>query len=257
MKIASWNVNGIRAVQRKSALDWLWNSDLDLICLQETKAHPEQLDEELTAPPGWGAHWAAAEKKGYSGVVTYFREDAVPVAAGAGFGSKRYGSEGRVLRSDHGSFLLYNVYFPNGKASPERLEYKLGFYKAFRTHVNKQVAAGRRVVICGDVNTAHREIDLARPKENEKISGFLPEERAWMDRFFADGWLDTFRAINKDEAERYTWWSMRSGARLRNVGWRIDYFFVDAGLEKSLRDAWIRPEIMGSDHCPIGIELSL
>ena len=255
MKIASWNVNGIRAVQRKGALDWIWNSDLDLVCLQETKAEPGQLDEALTAPPGWGANWAAAEKKGYSGVVTYHRESAAPVVAKAGFGSKVYGSEGRVMRTDHGDFLLYNVYFPNGKASPERLAYKMGFYKAFRTHVNKQVAAGRRVVICGDVNTAHREIDLARPKENVGISGFLPEERAWLDRFTGEGWVDTFRAKNGDGGDLYSWWSMRSGARLRNVGWRIDYFFVDAGLAGNLADAWIRPEIMGSDHCPIGIEL--
>jgi len=153
--------------------------------------------------------------------------------------------------------LLFNVYFPNGKASEERLAYKLDFYAAFRKHVNAQVKAGRRVVICGDVNTAHRPIDLARPEENETISGFLPEERAWLDAFTGDGWIDTFRAVQGDKPDIYTWWSQRSGARLRNVGWRIDYFFVDAALRPALRDAWIRPEIMGSDHCPLGIELSL
>ncbi len=255
MKIASWNVNGIRAVQRKGALDWVWSSDLDVICLQETKAEPGQLDEALTAPPGWGANWASAEKKGYSGVVTYSREAVAPTKATVGFGSRKYGSEGRVMCTDHGEFLLYNVYFPNGKASPERLEYKMGFYKAFRTPVNKQVQAGRRVVICGDVNTAHREIDLARPKENVGISGFLPEERAWMDKFVEDGWIDTYRAKHGDTKDVYSWWSMRSGARLRNVGWRIDYFFVDAALGGALKDAWASTEIMGSDHCPIGIEL--
>jgi exodeoxyribonuclease-3 len=257
LKIASWNVNGIRAVQRKGALDWIWDSDLDLVCLQETKAHPEQLDEALTAPPGWGANWAAAEKKGYSGVVTYHRESAAPRSVETGIGTKRYDGEGRVVRGDHGDFLLYNVYFPNGKASPERLAYKMGFYRAFRTQVNKQVAAGRRVVICGDVNTAHREIDLARPKENVGISGFLPEERAWLDRFLGDGWVDSFRAKNGDVKDCYTWWSMRSGARLRNVGWRIDYFIVDSGLAGALAKSWTSPEIMGSDHCPLGIELDL
>ena len=257
MKIASWNVNGIRAVQRKGALDWLWDSDLDIVCLQETKAHPEQLDEALTAPSGWSAHWASAEKKGYSGVVTYLRDGVEPAKAKAGFGKKEFDSEGRTMVTDHGDFLLYNVYFPNGKARAERLKYKMDFYAAIQRHLNAQVKKGRRVVLCGDVNTAHREIDLARPKENVKISGFLPEERAWIDGFLAGGWIDTFREKQGDVEGAYTWWSMRSGARLRNVGWRIDYFYIDKKLGKKLKDAWIRPEVMGSDHCPLGIELAL
>ena len=255
MELASWNVNGIRAVQRKGALDWIWESSLDVVCLQETKASPDQLDADLTAPKGWVAHWASAERKGYSGVVTYARESAAPKSVTVGFGTKRFDDEGRTLVTDHGDFLLYNVYFPNGKASDERLAYKMDFYAAFQKHVNAQVKKGRHVVICGDVNTAHREIDLARPKENEKISGFLPEERAWIDGFLADGWVDSFRAVHGDKSDAYTWWSMRTGARLRNIGWRIDYFYLNQALAERLDDAWIRPEVMGSDHCPLGIAL--
>ena len=254
MKIASWNINGIRAVERKGLLDWIWSSDLDAVCLQETKAHPDQLPEGLTARPGWRAFWASAEKKGYSGVVTYVRDGVAVNDFRAGF-ARRFDPEGRVVVTEHADFLLYNVYFPNGKASEERLGYKMDFYKAMRTHLNKLVASGKDVVVCGDVNTAHREIDLARPKENEEISGFLPQERAWIERFLADGWIDTFRAKHGDVEEIYTWWSQRTGARPRNIGWRIDYFFINARLAPRLADAWIRPEIMGSDHCPVGVEI--
>ncbi len=235
VKLASWNVNGIRAVQRKGALDWIWNSDLDAVCLQETKAHPEQLEPALTAPPGWRAQLGRGREEGLQrrGHLSCARGSAV-AGERAGFGVKRFDSEGRTLVTDFGAFLLYNVYFPNGKASEERLAYKMDFYAAFRKHVNAQVKSGRRVVICGDVNTAHRPIDLARPEENEKISGFLPEERAWLDAFTKDGWVDTFRAVQGDTPDVYTWWSQRSGARLRNIGWRIDYFFVDAGLRPAL-----------------------
>ena len=257
MKIASWNVNGIRAVQRKGALDWIWESDLDIVCLQETKARPDQLDETLTAPPGWSVHWSSAEKAGYSGVVTYVRDGAPLDGARAGFGPRRFDAEGRSVVTDHGRFLLYNVYFPNGKASEERLRYKMDFYAAIRRHLTARLKEGRDVVVCGDVNTAHREIDLARPKENEDVSGFLPQERAWITRFLAGGWVDTFRAVHGDLADAYTWWSFRSGARLKNIGWRIDYFFVNEALRDRVADAWIRPDVMGSDHCPLGIELRL
>ena len=257
MRIVSWNVNGIRAVLRKGALDWVWDSDLDFVCLQETKAHPDQLDPVLTEPPGWSAHWASAEKKGYSGVVTFVRDGVAFRGASAGLGKARFDLEGRVMVSDHEDFLLYNVYFPNGKASDERLAYKMDFYEEIRKKLRRIVKQGRDVVVCGDVNTAHREIDLARPKENEKISGFLPEERAWIDRYLADGWVDCYRARRGDVTGAYTWWSMRSGARLRNIGWRIDYFFVNERLAGSMSDVWISPEIMGSDHCPLGLELKL
>ncbi len=257
MKLISWNVNGIRAVQRKGALDWLWKSDLDIVCLQETKAHPDQLDDELTAPEGWTAHFASAEKKGYSGVVTYVRDGVPFVKAKAGLGIERFDSEGRVMITDHGDFLLYNVYFPNGKASEERLAYKMDFYREFQKKVDGRVRRGKRIAVCGDVNTAHKALDLARPKENETISGFLPEEREWIDGLLAKGWSDTFRDVRGEIPEQYSWWSMRSGARARNIGWRIDYFYLSKNLKETLADAWISPEVMGSDHCPVGIELKL
>jgi len=255
MKLISWNVNGIRAVQRKGALDWIWNSDLDIVCLQETKAHPEQLDESLTAPEGWSAHFASAEKRGYSGVVTYVRDAAPFVKAKAGLGIERFDAEGRVMVTDHGDFLLYNVYFPNGKASEERLAYKMDFYREIRKKMDARIRRGKRILVCGDVNTAHRPLDLARPKENEQISGFLPEERAWIDGLLAKGWIDSLRAVHGDVPEMYSWWSLRSGARQRNIGWRIDYFYLSKNMGDALADAWISPEVQGSDHCPVGIEL--
>ncbi len=257
MKLISWNVNGIRAVQRKEALDWIWSSDLDVVCLQETKAHPDQLDETLTAPEGWSAHFASAEKKGYSGVVTYVRDGVPFVKAKAGLGVERFDSEGRVMITDHDDFLLYNVYFPNGKASDIRLEYKMDFYREIQKKMNGRVGRGKRILVCGDVNTAHQAIDLARPKENEQISGFLPEEREWIDSMLAKGWVDSLRAVKGDIPEQYSWWSMRSGARQRNIGWRIDYFFLSKNIKDSLVDAWISPDVMGSDHCPVGVEIKL
>jgi exodeoxyribonuclease III len=257
MKILSWNVNGIRSVQRKGALDWIWNSDLDIVCFQETKAQPEQLDEALTAPEGWTAQFASAEKKGYSGVVTFVRDGVPFKKAQAGLGIERFDSEGRVMITDHDEFLLYNVYFPNGKAREERLAYKMDFYREIQKKMDGRVRRGKRIVVCGDVNTAHRPIDLARPRENEKISGFLPEEREWIDGLIAKGWVDSFRAVHGDVPESYSWWSMRSGARARNIGWRIDYFYLSKNLKDALVDAWISPELMGSDHCPLGIELKL
>ena len=163
--------------------------------------------------------------------------------------------EGRLLRTDHGWFDLYNVYFPNGKASAERLAYKLRFYRRFLAHVDRRARAGRPIVFCGDTNTAHRPIDLARPKENETVSGFLPEERAWLDRWLDHGWVDVFRHLHPDERDAYTWWSTRTNARARNVGWRLDYFFVHETLLGRVRGAGIRADIMGSDHCPVWIDL--
>jgi len=257
MKILSWNVNGIRAAQRKGALDWIWDSDLDLVCLQETKARPDQLDASISAPEGWIAHFSSAERKGYSGVVTFVRRQVPLLKAVPGLGIPRFDAEGRVMVTDHGDFLLYNVYFPNGKAREERLRYKMDFYREFQKKVEARLRRGKRVVVCGDVNTAHRPIDLARPKENEGTSGFLPEERDWIDGLLAKGWIDSFRAVHGEKPGMYSWWSMRSGARARNVGWRIDYFLLSETLRDTLADAWIRPEIMGSDHCPVGVELRI
>ena len=193
------------------------------------------------------------ERKGYSGVALYTREE--PQSVTYGLGIERFDSEGRTIVADFGEFVLFDIYFPNGKRSEERLRYKMDFYDAFLDRVNALKADGRHVVVCGDVNTAHKEIDLARPKENAKISGFLPEERAWMDKFLSDGYVDTFRAYNQ-EPENYSYWDQVSRARDRNVGWRIDYFFVDDGLAGRLDNAFILPEVMGSDHCPVGIEVN-
>lgn len=257
VRMISWNVNGVRAVHQRGDLDWLWSSDADIVCLQETKASEDQLEPELLQPKGWRAFFSSGKKKGYSGVATFVREHVPADLVAKGFGIPRFDDEGRVLVTDHGPFLLMNIYFPNGGRSEERLRYKLDFYEAFQQYANRLVEEGRDVVVCGDVNTAHREIDLAQPEQNRNVSGFLPEERAWVDRFLASGWIDTFRAEHGDRPNQYTWWDMRTDARPDNLGWRIDYFFIHERLEDYLVDAWIMPQILGSDHCPVGLELDI
>ncbi len=253
MKILCWNVNGIRAVRGKGLLEWFYKESPDILCLQETKASPEQLDKDLLAPQGYHAYWnSPAEKKGYSGVATFSKEK--PLNISYGFGVSEFDSEGRTIISEYPGFILMNIYFPNGKKDETRLKYKMDFYDAFLDFADNLKSQGKKLVICGDFNTAHKEIDLARPKENEKVSGFLPEERVWIDKFIAHGYVDTFRHFNK-EPNQYTWWDLKSGARARNVGWRIDYFFVSEGLLASVTGALIMPDVMGSDHCPVGIVL--
>lgn len=254
LKIACWNVNGIRSISKKGFFDWLQKEKPDIVGLQETKISADQLSPELTAPKGYTSYWAHAERKGYSGVAIYTREKPLTVKDGMGIG--RFDSEGRVLTADFGDFLLLNIYYPNGKASEERLQYKLDFYEAFLKYANKLKKQGKKLVICGDFNTAHKAIDLARPKDNEKVSGFLPSERSWMDRFVGKGYIDTFRAFN-EEPHNYTWWHMVTRARERNVGWRIDYFFASDNLNRQLVDAGIQPHVLGSDHCPITLKLKM
>jgi exodeoxyribonuclease-3 len=251
-RVLCWNVNGIRAVARKGFLDWLRLESPDILCLQETKAHPDQVDESLRSPDGYHAYWTLPETLGYSGVATFSRVE--PLSVNRDLGVKRYDIEGRVLVTEHADFTLFNVYFPNGKKDAKRLQYKMDFYDEFLRFVEPLRAEGRKLIVCGDVNTAHREIDLARPKENSKVSGFLPMEREWIDKLTAAGFVDTFRRFNT-EPHQYTWWDMKSRARERNVGWRIDYFFVTQNLLPHLTSAFIMPEVMGSDHCPIGIVL--
>jgi exodeoxyribonuclease-3 len=246
VKILCWNVNGIRALRAKGFLSWLSRESPDIICLQETKAHPDQLDEELVQPKGYHAYWNYPQQsKGYSGVATLTKER--PLRVQNGFGNDEFDTEGRTIITEYPSFTLFNVYFPNGKKDASRLKYKLDFYDVFLNFVQPLKEKGDKLVICGDFNTAHKEIDLARPKQNENISGFLPVERAWMDKFVAHGFVDTFRHFNK-EPHHYTWWDLKSGARARNVGWRIDYFFVTENLLKSVARAFIMPEVLGSDH---------
>ncbi|MDD3248494.1 MAG: exodeoxyribonuclease III [Methanosarcina sp.] len=250
--LISWNVNGLRAAMKKGFLNLLLEQKFDVICIQETKASLEKLPREAKNIPGYYNYFVSAERSGYSGVGTFLKEK--PLKVETGMGIEEFDREGRFLRIDYEDFTLMNIYFPNGKASRERLEYKMAFYDAFLDYANALKAEGKKLVICGDVNTAHREIDLARPRENETISGFLPEERAWMDKFLAAGYLDTFRMFNS-EGGNYSWWSMRTRARERNVGWRLDYFFVSENLQENVKAAPIYPEIMGSDHCPVGLVL--
>ena len=253
VRALSWNVNGIRAVHKKGFLDWFHEVRPDILCLQETKAAEEQLPPELREMEEHHSYFSSAARKGYSGVALYTKAE--PVSVAPGFGVEAFDSEGRTLMADYGHFVLLNVYFPNGKASPERLQYKMDFYDAFLKFLDTLQAEGRNVVVCGDVNTAHKEIDIARPKENSKISGFLPKERAWMDELVAHGYVDTFRMFN-DEPGQYTWWDQVTRARDRNVGWRIDYFFVSEGFAGQVKAGYILPDVMGSDHCPIGIEIT-
>jgi len=254
MKIYSWNVNGIRAIFRKNFLQWLKETNADIICLQETKASPDQLTFDLTHLDQYHSYFAWAEKKGYSGVVTYTKEK--PKKVELGLGENKFDREGRTLVTKYEDFVLFNIYFPNGKASPERLTYKMAYYDFLLEHLKKLLKTEKNIIICGDVNTAHREIDLARPKENQLISGFLKEERAWIDKLLKLGFIDSFRSLNPERKEQYTWWSQRSGARQRNVGWRIDYFFVSENLKKRLKSSEIHDQILGSDHCPISIEIA-
>lgn len=252
LRLISWNVNGIRASHKKGLLDWFKKEKPDMLCLQETKAHPDQLLDELKNVEGYESYFSSAEKKGYSGVVTYTNQK--PISVQQGIGIKKFDSEGRFIITEFKEFILFNIYFPNGKASGERLEYKMDFYESFFKHCNKLLKQGKKIVVCGDVNTAHKEIDLARPKENSETSGFLPQEREWIDKFLAAGFIDTFRMFN-EEPENYTWWDMVTRARDRNVGWRIDYFYTSENLKKNIVSASIHSSVMGSDHCPIELEL--
>jgi exodeoxyribonuclease-3 len=254
IKFYSWNVNGIRAAQKKGLLDWISATKPDVLCFQETKAHPDQLDEELRNPEGYEAYWASAERKGYSGVGMLSRQ--IPSSIELGLGIEEYDREGRTIVADYDDFVLINAYFPNGGRDHSRVPFKMAYKAHFLEFCNQLRAQGRGVIFCGDVNTAHREIDLARPKQNAKTTGFLPIERAWIDRVVEEGYLDTFRLLHPEQEDAYSWWAYWGGARERNVGWRIDYFFISPDLRDRVIAAEIHPEVMGSDHCPISLTLT-
>ena len=254
MKLYSWNVNGIRAAEKKGFLNWLDEVQPDILCLQETKAKIDQLGSSLIEDHGYHTFWHSAIKPGYSGVATFSKEK--PHFVQEGLGIERFDSEGRVLLTEHDDFLLYNIYFPNGQKDDVRLNYKLDFYDELLPIINEQVDSGNNVIVTGDWNTAHHPIDLARPKENVKTSGFMPIEREKLDTYVSNGWVDTFRLFH-DAPGQYSWWTYRFGARERNVGWRIDYFFVNEGLVEFCTDADIHQEILGSDHCPLSLELNV
>lgn len=252
MLLMSWNVNGIRAVQKKGFIDWVKKENPDILCLQETKAHPDQLDDELKNIPGYEVFFDSAEKKGYSGTATYTKIK--PKQVSVGLGDPQFDTEGRVVRTEFDQFVLFNIYFPNGGRGDDRVKFKLEFYDYFLNLCEGIRKEGKHVITCGDYNTAHKEIDLARPKENRKTSGFLPIECEWLDKYVGHGYIDTFREFNKDGGQ-YSWWDQRFNSRDKNVGWRIDYFFINPEIRPKLKNAFIRQDVMGSDHCPVGIEI--
>ncbi len=256
-KLVSWNVNGLRAVMKKDFAASLRRLDADVIAIQETKLQQAQLDEPMARMAGYDAFWSHCDtKKGYSGVGVYSRVK--PQRTAKGIGIPHFDREGRILEMDLGRFIFFNVYFPNGQMSAERLQYKLDFYQMFFDYTDAYKKQGKSLVICGDYNTAHNEIDLANPKANEKTSGFLRVERDWLDRLAERGYVDSFRHFYPDTV-RYSWWTYRFKARERNIGWRIDYVFVTRDLidNGQVRETFIDNDTQGSDHCPIGLVLDV
>ncbi len=252
MRLLSWNVNGIRAVLGKGFPEFVAGERPDILCLQETKARPGQVQLPLELG-GYEAFWSSAEKPGYSGVAVFTREK--PLDVKEGLGIPEHDREGRVLTLEFHDFILVNVYTPNAQDELKRLNYRLSWDEAFRNHVARE-ATGKPVVFCGDLNVAHQEIDLARPRENRRNPGFSDEERESFGQLLSAGFTDTFRHFHPDQTAAYSWWSYRAGARQKNVGWRIDYFGVSNSFAGRLKDAEILPHVHGSDHCPVGITLA-
>lgn len=257
MRLLSWNVNGLRAVYKKGFFESVVQMRPDILCLQETKLQEDQRTEEMVNPDSYRTFWDyASTRKGYSGVAVFAKEE--PVSSRCGFGIQRYDCEGRVIELDYGRFVLFNIYFPNGQKDDERLQYKLDFYRDFFAYADSLRGQGRSLIITGDFNTAHNEIDLKNPQSNKDRSGFLRIERDVLDDIVSRGYIDTFRHFYPDTV-KYSWWSYRFNARKNNAGWRIDYFFVSRDLidDGVVKDAFILNEIEGSDHCPVGIELAI
>lgn len=252
MRIYSWNVNGLRAVAKKNFLEWIGKENPDILCIQETKLQENQLEDNIKNVEGYYSYFSFAQKKGYSGVATYTKEE--PISVKHGIGIEKFDLEGRILITEFEDFTLLNIYFPNGQRDEERLQYKLDFYEALFNYCDELVEEGKKLVICGDYNTAHNEIDLKNPKANEKASGFLRIERDWLDKIIEKGYTDTFRNMNPDKI-KYSWWSYRFKARERNAGWRIDYHFVSNNLLDRVENTEILNEVYGSDHCPVMLEL--
>ncbi|WP_461207454.1 exodeoxyribonuclease III [Clostridium sp. DL1XJH146] len=254
MKIYSWNVNGLRAIEKKDFFGWVNEEKPDVLCIQETKIQEHQLTDSHKDVEGYHSYFSFAEKKGYSGVAVYSKEQ--PISVKHGIGIEQYDNEGRILILEYAKYILFNIYFPNGQMSEKRLEYKLGFYDALFKYCDILKDEGKKLVICGDYNTAHNEIDLKNPKSNKDRSGFLIIEREWLDDIIKRGYVDTFRKLYPEEV-KYSWWSYRFSARKNNAGWRIDYHFVTDNLLNKVKDAYILNDVMGSDHCPVVVELDL
>ncbi len=254
LTILSWNVNGVRAIYKKGFMDWLAETQPDILCLQETRAEPPQIPADLRHAEGYHTFWnASMRKRGYSGTGLLSRTE--PQDVEFGLGHPDFDSEGRTIIAHYETFTLINCYFPNGSRDHSRVPFKLAFYEAFFARIEALRQQGRPLLFCGDVNTAHQPIDLTHPRANKNTTGFLPAERAWIDKLVAAGYVDTFRHFYPDLAEQYTWWSMPTRARERNVGWRIDYCFASQELLPRVADAWIWQHVMGSDHCPVGVAL--
>jgi exodeoxyribonuclease-3 len=256
IKITSWNVNGLRACIKKGCWQWFEKTKPDILCLQETKAHPNQLPSEVKNPKGYSSFFDHSKlKKGYSGVALFSKK--IPDSVEEGMGKERFDQEGRLLTAYFDNLAFINVYFPNGGGGPERLQYKLDFYDHFLEFIENLRVLGYSIIFCGDVNTAHQEIDLARPKENSNRTGFLSIERAWIDKLVRKEYIDVFRYFYPQKTDSYTYWDMKTFARDRNVGWRIDYFFVSEDLASSLVSTEILDKVFGSDHCPINLTIRI
>jgi exodeoxyribonuclease-3 len=252
MKITTWNVNGIRAAMAKGMKEFILDSQPDIMCLQEIKAKPEQIEESIREIPGYFSIWNPAQRPGYSGVAVFSKKP--PLQTVLGLGEERFDVEGRVIRMHWEEFVLYNIYFPNGQRGQERVDYKLEFYSLLLDECRTLHEQGEKIIITGDFNTAHNDIDLANPRENEKTSGFLPEERKWIDIYLNNGFKDVYRILYP-ETVKYTWWTYRVNARARNIGWRLDYFLTSDNLVADIKDVIIHDEIQGSDHCPVSLIL--
>jgi exodeoxyribonuclease III len=254
MKITTWNVNGYRAVLKKDFNTSVKILESDILCLQELKAKKEQLFEDDINIPGYDYLWNSAERPGYSGVGTYVKKGLNIIAHNTGLGVEEFDIEGRVIQTNLDNMALFNIYFPNGQRGQDRVDYKLRFYARLLELCKEEHAKGKSIIITGDFNTAHNEIDLANPKENSKISGFLPEERVWIDKFLENGFTDAFRMLYPDKVQ-YTWWTYRVNARARGIGWRLDYYLVSNPLMERIKDVTIHDQIQGSDHCPVTLEI--
>ena len=253
-KIYSWNVNGIRACQKKGLVEWIEQESPDVLAIQETKAQIDQLDDELININGYKSFWFSAQKKGYSGVAIYTKDEPNSIEQ---MGDDEFDSEGRTIIAHYDDFTLINCYFPNSQAEGARLDYKLAFNNRIHEICDQLVAEGKNVVLCGDLNVAHKPIDLKNPKTNEKNPGYLPEEREWMGKFLDSGYTDTFRHFYPDEEGQYSWWSYRFQARQKNAGWRIDYFCVNKAFTDKVKEAKIHQDVMGSDHCPVSVVIEV
>jgi exodeoxyribonuclease-3 len=253
MKVISWNVNGIRACAKKGFKEFIDEYTPDLLFLQETKVAEADIPDELRDPYGYQSVWHSAERKGYSGVAVLSKTN--PDNVIKGFGIEEFDREGRVIQAVFGDVYYIGVYFPNGQQGDERLDYKLRFYDSLFSYCDELRSMGKKVIVCGDYNTAHTPIDLARPKENQQTSGFMPIEREWVSELLRRNYVDVFREKYPD-LQKYSWWSYRSAAREKNIGWRIDYFLASSDISKQITDAFILNDVMGSDHCPVGIEIN-